>query len=70
MSTTVFGIPGSPFVRKVLLALDIKRVPYALNPVIPMGDNAELQARSPLRWEQTESEDWTYGLTASVVYAF
>lgn len=29
-----------------------------------------LKARSPQRWEETESRDLTYGLTASVVYAF
>ncbi len=29
-----------------------------------------LKARSPQRWEQTESRDVTYGPTLTIVYAF
>lgn len=43
------------------------------NLILQLGFRAQLwylKARSPQRWEETESEDWTYGLTATVVYVF
>lgn len=41
--------------------------------IVQLGFRAQLwylKARSPEWWEETESEDWTYGPTLSVVYAF
>lgn len=35
--TTVYGVPVSPFVRKVLLTLESKAIAYELNPVAPMA---------------------------------
>lgn len=35
--TTVYGVPVSPFVRKVLLALELKGIEYELKPVAPMA---------------------------------
>lgn len=43
------------------------------NLILQLGYRAQLwylEARSPTRWEQTVSEDWTYGPTFTVVYAF
>ncbi len=35
--TTVYGAPVSPFVRKVLLTLELKKLDYELKPVAPMA---------------------------------
>lgn len=43
------------------------------NLVLQLGYRAQLwylEARSPTRWDQTTSEDWTYGPTFTLVYAF
>jgi len=44
----IHGAPGSPFVRKVLVVLDEKQVPYELDPVFPFGVSAEFKKISPL----------------------
>jgi glutathione S-transferase len=46
---TVIGAPASPYVRKVLAALEIKGVPYRLDPVVPFYGNEEFTRLSPLR---------------------
>ena len=38
---TVHGVPLSPYVRKVLMSLEIKGLAYELNPVIPINPPAE-----------------------------
>lgn len=43
------------------------------NLILQLGFRAQLwylEARSPIRWEETTSEDWTYGPTLTIVYAF
>lgn len=43
------------------------------NLILQLGYRAQLwylEARSPTRWDQTTSQDWTYGPTFTVVYAF
>jgi glutathione S-transferase len=45
---TVHGAIASPFVRKVLVALDEKKIPYEVNPVFPFGPNPEFRKISPL----------------------
>jgi glutathione S-transferase len=42
------GASGSPYVRKVQVALAEKNVPYEQNPVIPFGVSAEYKRKSPL----------------------
>ena len=45
---TVHGAPLSPFVRKVLVTLEMKGIAYDLNPVVPMNLPAEFYEMSPL----------------------
>ena len=47
--TKVYGAPLSPFVRKVLLSLELKGIDYALVPVTPMDLPDDFEAISPLR---------------------
>lgn len=44
----VHGAPASPFVRKVLVVLDEKQIPYEVDPVFPFGANPEFRKISPL----------------------
>ena len=48
MTTTVYGFPVSPFVRKVLIALELKGIAYDLDPVVPMNVSEEFKKMSPL----------------------
>lgn len=45
----IIGAPASPYVRKVLAALEIKGIPYTLDPVVPFYGNDEFTRLSPLR---------------------
>ena len=45
---TVIGAPASPFVRKVRVVLAEKKVPYDLEPLIPINVSAEFKRMSPL----------------------
>ena len=45
---TVYGVPVSPFVRKVRVALAEKGVAYDLDPVMPVNVSAEYRKISPL----------------------
>lgn len=45
---TIHGSPLSPFVRKTLVLLAEKGVPYELDPVVPFGVSAEFLKISPL----------------------
>ena len=44
----IHGANGSPFVRKVKVALAEKSVPYEQQPLIPFGVSDEYKAKSPL----------------------
>ncbi len=46
--TTVYGIQFSPFVRKVILALEAKGIEFTVNPVTPLEKPAGFEALSPL----------------------
>ena len=46
--TTVYGIPLSPFARKVILALETKGIEYTVNPVTPMDKPEGFEKISPL----------------------
>lgn len=46
---SIIGSPASPYVRKVLAALEIKGVAYTLDPVVPFFGNDEFTRLSPLR---------------------
>ncbi len=48
MSLKVIGVGLSPFVRKVRVFLAEKSLPYEHEPLVPMGDNPEYKAKSPL----------------------
>jgi glutathione S-transferase len=44
----IYGAPLSPFVRKTLLALELKEVEYELDPVFPGSDDPAFRRMSPL----------------------
>lgn len=46
---TIIGSYLSPFVRKVLACLEIKQVPYEIDPIVPYFGNEEFSSLSPLR---------------------
>jgi glutathione S-transferase len=45
----VLGSPLSPFVRKVLVTLDVKGIPYEIDPLVPFYGDERFAALSPLR---------------------
>lgn len=45
----VIGTYLSPYVRKVLVALDLKGIPYEIDPIIPFMGNERFSEVSPLR---------------------
>jgi glutathione S-transferase len=47
--TTIIGNHVSPYVRKILVILRMKGVPYDIDPLVPFFGNAEFEALSPLR---------------------
>lgn len=46
---TVHGAMQSPFVRKVLVTMSEKSIPYESNPLVPFGVSDEFAAISPLK---------------------
>ena len=44
----VYGVHGSPFVRKVLIALECKNVPYEIVPQMPFSGDADYLKINPL----------------------
>ena len=44
----IYGVHGSPFVRKVFVALDIKEVPYEIVPQMPFSGDQEYLKINPL----------------------
>ncbi len=44
----IYGVPLSPFVRKVLFTLEYKNIEYDLDPVFPGSDENSFRAISPL----------------------
>lgn len=48
MSSTVYGVSLSPFVRKVLIALEMLGVDYENNPITPIDKPADFNEISPL----------------------
>jgi len=47
--TTITGSYLSPYVRKVLACLELKGVPYRIDPIVPFYGNDEFARISPLR---------------------
>lgn len=46
---TIIGSYLSPYVRKVLVCLEIKQIAYEIDPIVPYYGNEEFSAISPLR---------------------
>ncbi|MCB1843275.1 MAG: glutathione S-transferase family protein, partial [Halioglobus sp.] len=44
----IYGVHGSPFVRKVLIALEFKGIPYEIVPQMPFARDAEYLKINPL----------------------
>ncbi len=49
MAVTIIGSFVSPYVRKVLACLNLKRVAYEVDPITPFFGNEEFERLSPLR---------------------
>jgi glutathione S-transferase len=49
VSTKIIGSYLSPYVRKVLVCLDIKAIPYQIDPIVPFYGNDEFARLSPVR---------------------
>ena len=47
--TRIVGSYLSPYVRKVLVCLHVKRVPYEIDPIVPFYGNDEFARASPVR---------------------
>lgn len=47
--TTLYGVPVSPFVRKVIITLELKGVDYSLQPVTPMSLPEGYEKLHPLK---------------------
>jgi glutathione S-transferase len=47
--TRIVGTYLSPYVRKVLVCLDVKGVPYEIDPIVPFFGNDEFTRLSPVR---------------------
>ena len=45
---SVYGVHGSPFVRKVFIALDIKGIPYEIIPQMPFSGDTDYLGSNPL----------------------
>ena len=45
----IVGSYLSPYVRKVLVCLDLKRVPYEIDPIVPFFGNEDFSRLSPIR---------------------
>src|SRR6185295_18748906 len=45
----IIGSYVSPYVRKVLVVLDLKGIPYEIDPIIPFFGNDEFSKLSPIR---------------------
>src|SRR5215475_8179097 len=45
----IIGSYASPYVRKVLVVLDLKGIPYEIDPIIPFMGNDEFSTLSPIR---------------------
>lgn len=46
---TIIGSYLSPYVRKVLVCLELKSLPYRIDPIVPFYGNEEFSRLSPLR---------------------
>lgn len=53
----VIGSYVSPYVRKVLVVLDLKGIPYEIDPIIPFMGNDEFSKLSPIRRIPVFSDD-------------
>lgn len=49
VKTKIIGSYLSPYVRKVLVCLDIKGIPYEIDPIVPFYGNDEFARLSPVR---------------------
>ena len=63
---TIIGSYLSPYVRKVLVCLEIKRIDYVIDPIVPYFGNEEFSRISPLRRIPVLIDD-TVTLTDSTV---
>jgi glutathione S-transferase len=45
----IVGSYLSPYVRKVLVVLDLKGIPYEIDPIVPFFGNERFSALSPIR---------------------
>jgi glutathione S-transferase len=63
----VIGSPLSPYVRKVLVCLDLKGVPYEIDPIVPFFGDDRFSELSPLRRIPVLRDDQTTLADSSVI---
>ncbi len=68
--STIHGVPVSPFVRKLMIFMDEKALPYALNMVSPGDTSADFRALSPLGKVPGYSDDQVGISDSSVICAY
>jgi glutathione S-transferase len=70
VSTRIIGSYLSPYVRKVLVCLDIKGVPYEIDPIVPFYGNDEFTRLSPVRRIPVLMDDAITLADSSVICAY
>jgi len=63
----IIGTYISPYVRKVLVFLSLKGVPYQIDPIIPFMGDDRFSALSPLRRIPVLVDDWVTLTDSSVI---
>ena len=70
VTTTVIGSYLSPYVRKVLVCLDIKRIAYEIDSIVPFYGNDEFARLSPVRRIPVLIDDSVTLADSSVICAY
>ncbi|TNF33684.1 MAG: glutathione S-transferase family protein [Gammaproteobacteria bacterium] len=70
MANIVYGVPLSPFVRKVLAVLEHKAIPYQLKSTLPGDASAGYRRMHPLGKIPAFADDWVMLADSSVIVAY
>ena len=70
VKTKIIGSYLSPYVRKVLVCLDIKGIPYEIDPIVPFYGNDAFARLSPVRRIPVLIDDMVTLADSSVICAY